>query len=352
MLLKQYAAIDLFCGAGGLTRGLLDAGIPVLAGLDYDPSCSFPYEINNKPVQFIEQDIADVKGQDLLDIFGDVKIKILVGCAPCQPFSTHTQKYCHSKYSKNWDLLLEFLRIIREIKPDIVSMENVPGLKSKDIFLEYKSGLEKLGYNVWYDTIYSPDYGVPQKRRRLVLLATKVGHMEMIEPTFDLDSHRTVRDQIGYLPLINAGEEHDIDSMHKTWAMSSTNLDRIKHSIPGGTWEDWDESLRAPCHLIETGQSYKSVYARMLWDEPSPTITTQFYNYGTGRFGHPDQDRALSLREGALLQSFPKNYEFVDQNEQITFTQVGKLIGNAVPVKLGEAIGKSILKYIENLFYE
>lgn len=352
MPLKQYAAIDLFCGAGGLTRGLLDAGIPVLAGLDYDPSCLYPYEKNNEFAQFLERDIADVKAQELIDLFGDVKIKILVGCAPCQPFSAHTHKYNNSLNSKNWGLLSEFLRLIREINPDIVSMENVPGLKSKDIFLEYKSGLEELGFNIWYNTIFSPNYGVAQKRRRLVLLATKVGHIEMIKPTSEPDAHCTVRDQIGHLPLIKAGEEHDTDLMHKTWNMSEINIDRIKQSIPGGTWEDWDEGLRAPCHMKESGQSYKSVYARMLWDEPSPTITTQFYNYGTGRFGHPDQDRALSLREGALLQSFPMDYKFVDQDEEITFMQIGKLIGNAVPVKLGEAIGKSILKCIESYFYE
>lgn len=344
----MFAAIDLFCGAGGLTHGLLRAGLPVLAGIDNDPTCAYAYKENNTPAQFIERDITEITSDDLEEIFGNVKHRVLVGCAPCQPFSLHTQKY--KKKIKNppkWGLLREFLRLVRDIRPDIVSMENVPRLVKKDVFQEFEAGLKNLGYRVSHKSVYAPDYGVPQARYRLILLASRLGPIELIPPTHDLNAPITVLDAIGKLPKIAAGKIHKHDPLHRALNMSPINMARIKQSKPGGTWEDWDDELLLPCHQRASGKSYKSVYGRMKWDRPAPTLTTQFFNFGTGRFGHPKQDRALTLREGAVLQTFPLEYIFVEPNQEIFFKQIGMLIGNAVPVELGRVIGESIKTHLD-----
>ena len=150
------------------------------------------------------------------------------------------------------------------------------------------------------------------------------------------------------MPQIKDGESCKTDTLHRASKLSKINKKRIKKSVPGGTWKDWDEKLRLSCHKKSTGQGYRAVYGRMEWGKPSPTITTQFYGYGNGRFGHPEQNRALSMREGAILQSFPPDYKFIDVNHPQTNRQIGVHIGNAVPVKLGEAIGRSILDHLEN----
>jgi DNA (cytosine-5)-methyltransferase 1 len=152
---------------------------------------------------------------------------------------------------------------------------------------------------------------------------------------------------IGNLEPIEAGTSSKKDRLHKSAALSKVNLKRIKKSVPGGSWRDWNEDLRADCHRKETGNTYVSVYARMEWDKPAPTITTQFFGFGTGRFGHPEQDRALSIREGAILQTFPSEYEFIPTTSPVGFKKLGKYIGNAVPVRLGEIIGKSIIRHLE-----
>ncbi len=149
------------------------------------------------------------------------------------------------------------------------------------------------------------------------------------------------------MPLLEAGGVCDHDPLHQARQLSPLNLKRIRASRPGGTWRDWDKSLRAACHRRKSGKTYPSVYGRMTWDNPSPTITTQYYGFGNGRFGHPDQDRAISLREGAILQSFPKTYQFVPKGVPIYQNIIGRLIGNAVPVNLGSAIGKSIVLHVE-----
>jgi len=159
-----------------------------------------------------------------------------------------------------------------------------------------------------------------------------------------------VRDRIGELDVIAVGEVSTADPLHRTSRLEDINLKRIKQSKPGGTWRDWDEDIRSPCHKKDSGKSYSGVYARMSWDTLAPTVTTQFYNYGTGRFGHPEQDRALSLREGALLQTFPPGYEFIDPELPFSIKRLGTHIGNAVPVRLGYIIGKSIMEHIKEVW--
>ena len=343
---KRITAVDLFCGVGGLTRGLLNSGIQVTAGFDIDPACRYAYEHNNKPAVFIEESVSDIKGSDLAALYPDDSIRVLAGCAPCQPFSRYTQGSDHSQDEK-WGLLYQFGRLIQEMKPEIVSMENVPELSRHDVYHDFVTLLEKNGYNVSASDVYCPDYGIPQSRTRLVLFGSLLGPIAIIPKSHSEKNYRTVRDAIGSLPAIESGQTDRKDKLHRSVGLSDTNMKRIMASIPGGSWRDWPEDLVAACHKEESGRHYASVYGRMKWDEPSPTITTQFYGFGNGRFGHPEQDRAISLREGAILQSFPRTYTFVEPRKEISFKEIGRLIGNAVPVKLGRLIGKSIIKHVE-----
>jgi DNA (cytosine-5)-methyltransferase 1 len=246
-----------------------------------------------------------------------------------------------------------FADLIDHIQPDVVSMENVTRLRTFEkgrIFDGFVDRLEKAGYVVSSFDAYCPDYGIPQQRTRLVLFASKLGRIELIKPTRKPDRYKTVQDAIGKLEPINAGEPSNTDPMHWAPDLSPLNKQRIQASKPGGTWRDWqDKSLIAECHRKKSGETFPSVYGRMEWGEPSPTITTQFFGFGNGRFGHPQQDRAISLREGALLQSFPATYKFVRQGEQPTFENHGRHIGNAVPVQLGKIIARSIKRHLEML---
>lgn len=342
---RRPIAVDLFCGVGGLTRGLLDAGIRVVAGYDIDETCRYPFEQNNSPATFHNKSVSRLTGEELSMHYNSENVRILVGCAPCVTFSRYTQRLDRKRDPK-WSLLKEFCRLVREGGPDIVSMENVPELQHHSIFDDFLNALADEGFHFCSNSakrvVYCPDYGIPQHRSRLVILASRLGPIELIPPTHLSDRHRTVSDALRTLPKIAAGEQCPDDPMHRASALSALNLCRIRRSKPGGTWRDWPRHLVARCHRSPTGRTYPSVYGRMQWDRPSPTITTQFYGFGNGRFGHPEQDRALSLREGAILQSFPKSYAFIEPGSEYSFKAVGRMIGNAVPVRLGEVIGRSI----------
>ena len=321
----NIVAVDLFCGIGGLTHGLEDAGIPVSVGFDIDESCRFSYEINNN-AKFVCKDISTLTSNDIKTYYPKNTTKVLVGCAPCQPFSRYS-----GKYRKNGH------------------MENVPGLMKEQVFTDFKVSLIKLGYNIDVNVVDCASYGVPQNRKRLVLLASRLGNISLVPPLYKPEQYITVRDSISHLPKIKDGETSDIDPLHTSSKLSELNKRRIIQSKQGGTWRDWDESLILSCHKKKTGLSYSSVYGRMEWDKPSPTITTQFFGYGNGRFGHPEQNRAISIREGAILQSFPPDYVFYDSNKVKVRREIAAHIGNAVPVKLGQAIGISIRRHLEEV---
>ena len=341
------AVVDLFCGVGGLTHGLQLAGLNVIAGIDFEESCRYAYEQNNN-ADFIQRDITTITANEVNELFPENTIKVLAGCAPCQPFSKYTSRYRKDGYQDDkWRLLYYFGNLIEEIQPEIIAMENVPELRSTDVFSDFVNKLNELNYHVWSSVVFCPDYGVPQNRKRLVLLASNIGNISLIPPTHSLDDYVTVRDVISQLPVLQAGQVDDNDSLHTSTRLSEKNLRRMRASVPGGTWRDWPKELQLKCHKKDSGTSYPSVYGRMEWDKPSPTITTQFYGYGNGRFGHPEQDRAISLREGAILQSFPANYEFVQNGICTNKRKLGVQIGNAVPVELGRAIGVSILNHLE-----
>lgn len=339
--------VDLFCGIGGLTRGLLDSGLNVIAGFDNDISCQFAYEENNNSI-FYHQNIREMTGEEVNQCYDDNVTKILVGCAPCQPFSQMRYKMRDANYTdEKYNLLSEFGRIIQAVDPTIVSMENVPQIRNTQIYNDFLNLLNQMGFYVSTEIVFCPDYGISQTRRRFVLLASKLGEINLLPATHNRDQV-TIAQFIDGLPPIEAGEISEADPLHRSAHLSPINMQRIQASIPGGTWKDWPEELRTECHKKATGATFGSVYGRLSWDQIGPTITTQFYSFGTGRHGHPEQNRGLSLREGALLQTFPQNYNFIDPMKAFSFSDIARHIGNAVPVRLGEIIGLSIQQHLNN----
>lgn len=337
----KISAIDLFCGAGGLSLGLKDSGINVVAGVDIDSECQYAFE-RNIGGKFHLKDVQALTGDWLAKQYPKGHLRLLAGCAPCQPFSS-LRRGEDTTIDEKWSLLNEFSRLVREFEPEFVTMENVPGLASKSIFKDFVVDLQACGYHVTWRSVHCPKYGMAQQRRRLVLLASKFSAVELIPPTHAPDQFVSVRAAIYGLPPLEAGQVDEKDTLHRARSLSPINLERIKAARPGGTWKDWPDTLKLSCHAKASGESFKSVYARMTWDDPSPTITTQAYNFGTGRFGHPDQDRPISLREAAILQSFPTSYEFTAPGAPVHFSTIGRLIGNAVPPRLGQVIGASLI---------
>lgn len=347
--MKDIKVIDLFCGIGGLSYGLKQCGFQVVAGYDLDKTCKYAYEKNIK-AKFIEKNIKNVFPNDIRKYFDGAKYKILVGCAPCQTFSKYT-KGKSNQNDERWTLLNDFLRLVVAVQPEIISMENVPNLVKYPIFSNFINVLKEQRYFVDYKIVFCPDYGIPQNRKRLVLLGSKIKEIQIIKKTHHKKNYTTVRDAISFLPKIKSGEQSKTDPLHIAKSLSKLNMERIKATPKnGGSWKDWPEHLVLKCHKKETGKKFGSVYGRMKWDEPSPTMTTFCTGIGNGRFGHPEQDRAISLREASLLQTFPIDYDFIEKkNEAPKMGTISKHIGNAVPPKLGEVIGLSIKEHLGQL---
>lgn len=341
----KLSAVDLFCGAGGLTRGLLDEGVRVLAGYDVDPACRYPYEQNNG-VPFFEQDVNGLDPAEVAGLFPKDAIRVIAGCAPCQPYSNYSRGH-KSVYEKRWHLISAYRRVVEETRPELATIENVVQLRKHPSYTALVKRLKEIGYHWTEYEVQCERYGVPQTRARLVAFASVFGPVQLTPPTHCPGTYVTVRETIGHTPSLVAGTADPHDRLHTASRLTDINLRRIRMSRPGGTWRDWDEDLIATCHKAKTGKTFPSVYGRIEWDKSSPTITTQFFGFGNGRFGHPEQDRALSLREGALLQTFPAEYEFVAPGEQVYFKSVGRLIGNAVPVLLGRAVARSLQQHVE-----
>lgn len=344
--IKPIKAIDLFCGAGGLTYGLKKAGIDVKAGIDIDKACEYAYRNNNR-AKFILKPVEKLRAAEIKKYLDGSDYTLLAGCAPCQPFSL-LRLGKSDETDKRWNLLKHFQRLAIQLSPTFITMENVPRLIEQQNFRSFKTALTRAGYYVYTNIVNCALYGVPQNRDRLVLLASKLGSISLIPPTH---KHRpqTVRHSIAGLAPLSAGEANAKDPLHFSAGLSPLNLKRIRASVPGGTWRDWPKRLIATCHKRTSGKTYPAVYGRMNWDEPSPTITTQYHGFGNGRFGHPEQDRAISLREGAILQSFPKSYQFIEPGYPVEFRKIGKLVGNSVPVKLAQAIGQSFIKHLDEM---
>lgn len=347
--LENITVVDLFCGVGGLTHGFIKEKFNVVAGVDFDETCKYAYEQNNK-AKFLHEDITSIDSQTINALYPKGHKKILVGCAPCQPFSL----YAHARKSEDekWKLLYSFARIIEEIKPDIISMENVPQLASFNkgkVLEDFKATLKKAGYKVSHYIVNAQNYGVPQRRKRLLLFASLEGEIEIIPETHK-KKFKTVKDAIGHLPEILDGQSDAKDRLHCARKLSELNKKRIIATPHGGRWKDWkDKSLILECHKKESGKAFGSVYGRMHWDDVSPTLTTCCVGLSNGRFGHPEQNRAISLREAAILQSFPAKYKFVDKKAPFSSSLLARHIGNAVPVTLGKVVAKTIKKHLESI---
>lgn len=345
----RISAVDLFCGAGGLTYGLRQAGIAVVAGIDIDTQSQHAFEVNNAPAKFLTWDLGKTRSSQVGELFEPKTIRLLAGCAPCQPFSKYTNgKDKHQK----WKLLLNFARYIRDLRPEVVTMENVPELETrgKEIFEEFTSSLYKQGYSIDWAVVDCADYGVPQHRKRLVLLASTLGELLIPAPTVDGVHHKTVRETIEELAPLASGGQDAHDRLHVAALLSDTNLERVRATPhDGGTRASWPEHLLPDCYKRKSGARYTSVYGRLRWDKPANTMTTLCTGLGNGRFGHPVQDRAISLREAALFQSFPPEYEFWPQDKKLHRGAIARMIGNAVPPQLGNVLGQAILDHVERI---
>ena len=351
---SQPAVVDIFCGIGGLSHGFFLEGFNVVAGIDNDPTCEFAFKENND-AKFICDDIKNLTVAKIKKLYPKNSIKILVGCAPCQPFSKYTSGFKTKELDSKWQLLKSFTKIIEGVQPDIVSMENVPQLAKYDknkVYSDFINTLLKNGYHISdpHKIVYCPEYGVPQHRKRLVVLASKFGEIELIPPIYHQDNFLTVRTAIGGLPRIEDGEALESDPFHRSQKLSPLNKERMRNTTEGGSWRDWPDRLKLECHKNLSGSEFHDVYGRMKWDGQAPTLTTHCTGLGNGRFGHPEQDRAISLREAAILQSFPPKYKFDirNDNNKLTLADYQRHIGNAVPVALGQAIAKSIKQHLQN----
>ncbi len=344
---SPISAVDLFCGAGGLTHGLLRAGIRVEAGIDLDPAAAHAYEANNGGARFLEWDLARKNYTSIAKLFSSGKYRLLAGCAPCQPFSKLTNgRVRHA----SWDLLNNFARFISRIQPELVTMENVPELagRGKDVFEAFVKTLERSAYWLDWKIVNCADYGAPQLRKRLVLVASRLGEISVPTGRYPGPARwRTVRQTIAGMPALAAGEQDPNDPLHIAAELSAVNRRRIRATPrDGGTKDDWPARLVLPCHRRSTGSRYHSIYGRMWWDKPGPTMTTLCNGIGNGRFGHPDQDRAISLREAALLQTFPKRYAFWPAGHKINAKAVARMIGNAVPPRLARELGRALVDHV------
>ena len=349
----KLKAVDFFCCAGGVTTGLKMAGINVLGGIDIDGSYKNTYEKNNPGSKFIQADIAKLSPRSLhkrLGITKNMTDLIFVGCSPCQYYSNiQTDK---SKSEKTRLLLEDFKRFVDYYNPAYIFIENVPGLDTKSgsplsIFKEF---LRTRNPSYVFDDaiINAADYRVPQNRKRYILIATRLTNSIRI-PKGNSSNIKTVRQAIEKLKPIPHSFKDTSSHKHWTASLHPLNLKRIqKTKHDGGTRLDWkdDPELQLTCYKGKD-DTFPDVYGRLFWDKPSPTITTKFHSISNGRFGHPEQDRALSLREGAILQTFPKSYEFFADSLAV----IARMIGNAVPPVLAKSIGYSLIKchkYIDN----
>jgi DNA (cytosine-5)-methyltransferase 1 len=351
----QLKAIDFFCCGGGMTYGFQQAGIDVIAGIDIDPNCKETYELNNKPAEFIEADIKKLTETELIAKTGIQRNDdnlIFIGCSPCQYWSIIKTDKTKAKDSKN--LLADFQRFVEYFNPGFVVIENVPGIFSKvespfKVFMDFLA--DKGYYSRPHQIVKVSDYGVPQSRKRFVLIASRVRNLSF--PKAIRDNTLTVRKFIGdenLFPNINQGNNDETDYCHTTAGLKEISLKRLALTpIDGGTrkaWKDTDLQLEVYRNKDGVGNfSFKDSYGRLFWDKPASTITTKFFNISCGRFAHPEQNRAISIREGATLQTFPSDYVFKAKS----IADKSRLIGNAVPPELARRIAQAIIESAENL---
>lgn len=346
MITSPLKAVDFFCGAGGMSCGLRRAGLSILGGIDIDADCKKTYESNIPNAKFLQKDITVLSEKEVatfLGITADDGNLVFCGCSPCQFWSkVRTDR---TKSAKTAFLLKHFERFIGYFRPGFVVVENVPGLlnrKGESILPQFLSFLTANGYSYCQGIVNAADYGVPQRRNRYLLVATRLPR-KLLLPRRRKNPSLTVRRFIGQgLPPLAAGQKNKRDPLHCAMALSPVNVRRLLATpANGGDRSSWrtNPALQLPAYKGQDG-IFRDVYARMYWDRPAPTITTRFNSLSNGRFGHPEQLRAISLREGALLQTFPKSFRFYGPNK----ASLARQIGNAVPPQLALRIGRHLNK--------
>jgi len=352
----QPIAIDVFSGSGGLTVGLKKSGFNVVGAVEIEPHAFATYKANHPEVQAYKQDIRTVKGKSLLELSPSGVVDLLSGCPPCQGFSALTAKYKRSD-PRN-ELILEMSRLVEEIQPNMVMMENVPGLPTKGskFFKQLLTKLDLLGYITEWGILQVADYGVPQSRQRLVLLAGKGFPIHLPRPTHSktardgLTQWITLRDAIGFMPepIVLADTKSNGGPQQYNWhvirSISSDTIKILKAAQPGASRFKIPEELRPPCHKNRE-DGFNNVYGRMSWDQVSSTITGGCTTVSKGRFGHPEQDRTISVREAALLQTFPIDYIF----DTPYMDHVCEMIGNALPCNFAQVLGTQCMAALMKL---
>ncbi|MCY3773075.1 MAG: DNA cytosine methyltransferase [Gemmatimonadetes bacterium] len=343
---------DFFAGCGGASCGFRAAGMGISFALDHDANARKSFKANFPDVHFEPEDIRDVSVELVRQRVDSERPSpvLFSGCAPCQPFSKQKTKRPSLDEDERVPLLAHFARFVEGCKPDLVFVENVPGLQKLDSesqpFGDFLKRLDAAEYEIDCRPIRLSKYGIPQTRRRLLLIASLHGVIRIPDETHGPGTsnvrYTTVRDWISHLPAIHAGEEHNGVLNHKAAKLSERNLDRIKATPEGGGERDWPEYLKLECHKGFTG--YSDVYGRMAWDSPASGLTTRCISYSNGRFGHPEQDRAISIREAACLQTFPEDFMFNG-----SMASMARQIGNAVPVHLAKLIGKHFIEHLKDV---
>jgi DNA (cytosine-5)-methyltransferase 1 len=336
--LNKYNAIDLFSGCGGLSYGLRQAGFSVVAAFDNNSDAVQTYSLNFPETEIFINDIRKIKIDMVRKKLGDDKLHLLAGCPPCQGFSSirRLNRPESIKDERN-DLILEYFRFVKELKPLTIMMENVPGLIEYSLFYNIVDSLKELGYFIDIKIVNIQEFGVPQRRKRLVLLGSLLGDIKISEPTGETV---TVREAIGDLESV----ENTKDPIHRIIAHHTPEIMKRIKATPknGGSRKDIPE-FGLKCHK-RNGIGFSDIYGRLRWDECSPTITGGCLNPSKGRFLHPDEDRSISAREAAILQTFPVNYKFP---KGISKTSISLLIGNALPPKFSRIQAENIYRHLD-----
>lgn len=349
----RTTAVDLFSGGGGLTLGMMRAGFDVVAAVEVDKSACATYEANHQDVSALQADIRTLDQQDVVGRVDGRQIDLLAGCPPCQGFTSLSARY--KRDDPRNQLVLELARLAEELRPRAIMLENVPRLAGTQIYRELWRRLHAAGYHLADQVLQVADYGVPQSRRRLVLLGGRGFGIAMPQPTHSRKAGcgtahwRTVRDAIGHMPrnpptLVEARSNGGVRgaNWHVVRSLSRANVARIRAAQPGRTWPHLPEQLRPKCHRGDyTG--YTNVYGRMEWDRPSPTITGGCTTLSKGRFGHPEEDRTISVREAALLQTFPEDYVF----DTPYMEHACNIIGNALPCDFAEVVARQCYEALD-----
>lgn len=341
---KTRTAIDLFSGAGGLTQGLKQAGFNVVGAVESVPTYAESYRLNHPKTNLKVSDITKIDPSEYAKELGlgMGELDLLAGCPPCQGYSTIGTRNRGQRDDPRNELVFEVLRFAIAFQPKTIMMENVPALAKDERLISLRSQLEDLGYRIDVKVLNMAHYNVPQARKRMIMLASRIGDVEVASQELDSDRMATVREAISFLPAV--GESGD--PLHDIREKRSEKIQKLISLVPkdGGSRTDLPEEYQLECHKKTNG--FKDVYGRMSWSKPAPTITGGCINPSKGRFLHPVENRAITLREASLLQTFPVGYKFSLASGR---QGVATMIGNALPPKFIEFHASNLVKHLNLL---